>query len=69
LTGYEGYSTFIVPEVPTIKKCYYPNIKAEGSRFASLEDDDILKIIDDKDVKATKNVIINTKKNELQSTN
>jgi hypothetical protein len=29
----------------------------EGSRFASLEDDDILKIIDDKDTKATKNVI------------
>jgi hypothetical protein len=38
---------------------------AEGSRFASLEDDDILKIIDDKDAKATKNVIINTKKTEL----
>ena len=30
---------------------------AEGSRFASLEDDDILKIIDDKDSKATKSVI------------
>ena len=30
---------------------------AEGSRFASLADDDILKIIDDKDAKATKNVI------------
>ena len=29
----------------------------EGSRFASLEDDDILKIIDDKDSKATKSVI------------
>ena len=30
---------------------------AERSRFALLEDDDSLKIIDDKDVKATKNVI------------
>ena len=30
---------------------------AEGSRFASLKDNAILKIIDDKDVKATKNVI------------
>jgi len=30
---------------------------AEGSIFASLEDDDILKIIDDKDTKATKNMI------------
>jgi hypothetical protein len=30
---------------------------AQRSRFASLEDDDILKIIDDKDAKATKNVI------------
>ena len=29
----------------------------EGSRFALLEDDDILKIIDDKDAKTTKNVI------------
>ena len=29
---------------------------AERSRFASLEEDDILKIIDDKDMKATKNV-------------
>ena len=29
----------------------------ERSRFASLEDDNILKIIDDKDAKATKNVI------------
>jgi hypothetical protein len=27
---------------------------AEGSRFASLEDEDILKIVDDKDSKATK---------------
>ena len=31
---------------------------AEGSRFALLEDDDILKIIDDKDAKATQNVIV-----------
>jgi hypothetical protein len=32
-----------------------PNVKhREGSRFASLEDEDILKIIDDKDAKATK---------------
>jgi hypothetical protein len=30
---------------------------ADWSRFASLEDIDILKIIDDKDAKATKNVI------------
>ena len=30
---------------------------AEGSRFASLEANDILKIINDKDVNATKNVI------------
>ena len=30
---------------------------ANGSRFAALEDDDILKIIDCKDAKATKNVI------------
>jgi len=30
---------------------------AERSRFDSLEDNDILKIIDDKDTKATKNVI------------
>jgi hypothetical protein len=30
---------------------------ADGSRFAALEDDDILKIIDCKDAKATKNVI------------
>jgi hypothetical protein len=32
---------------------------AEGSRFALLKDDDILKIIDDKDVKATK-MVFNT---------
>ena len=30
---------------------------ADGSRFAALEDDDILKIIDCKDAKAAKNVI------------
>jgi hypothetical protein len=30
---------------------------AEGSRFASLEDNDMLKLIDDKDAKSTKNVI------------
>ena len=30
---------------------------AEGSRFALLEDDDILEIIDDKDENATQNVI------------
>ena len=29
----------------------------EGSGFALLEDDDILEIIDDKDAKATQNVI------------
>jgi len=32
-------------------------VRVKLSRFVSLEDDDILKIIDDKDAKATKNVI------------
>jgi hypothetical protein len=51
-------TSYASPQTFSLRELNYLDDKAEGSRFASLEDDDILKIIDDKDAKTTKNVLV-----------